>query len=395
MIVGFLLAAAWGLRRNGPRWLRYITFACAGTNVVLGLALLVWDSEKGFGLLERLFWASAYLWVLAASWAIIRATRRRKPATFDPTVLQRKLLRSPSTWTHSAYALFSIVHADDAKLWIAAAIDPVTKFVLPDDGRSADGSATLAFTCAGLRALGVNYRGDDAFAQGMRAHAAALGDIGESEPGQWQKHWGGDDIHLLVWIEAKDVQTLNHLLGAVTGFAGSSGLSLIGTEYASSRLNKALKPEDHRGFRDGISQPWVLLNSNEQAGDERMGGGAVDPFGRWRPIAVGEFVLGERDESNDVARVPEPTQIFEHGSFLVLRKLAQDLVGMDSFMHAESQRLGVLDLEEQLLGRRHNGDLLDGSTENTFTFGTDPAGLACPLGAHIRRANPRTPSGSR
>ena len=390
MIVGFLLAAAWGLRRNGPRSLRYVTFACAGTNFVLGIAFLVWDAEKGgFGLLERLFWASAYLWVLAASWAIIRATRRRKPPAFDPTVLQRKLLRSPSAWTYSAYALYSIVHADQAKLWIATAVDPVSKFVLPDDGHPAYGSATLALTCAGLRALGVDYRGDDAFGQGMRARAAALGDVGESDPGQWQKHWRGDDTHLLVWIEAKDVQTLKHLLRAAAGFAGSSGLSLIGIDYASSRLNKALKPEDHRGFRDGISQPWVLLNNDEKASDKRMGGGTVDPFGRWRPIAVGEFVLGERDESNDVARVPEPTQIFEHGSFLVLRKLAQDLVGMGSFVHAESQRLGVLDLEEQLLGRRHNGDLLDGSTENTFTFGNDPEGLACPLGAHIRRANPR------
>ncbi len=393
MIVGFLVAAAVGLRHRTAGWLRYVTFACAGANVVLGLALLTRDAGAGdVGLLERLFWASAYVWVLAASWAIIRATRRRDPPAFDPTVLQRKLLRSPSSWIHSAYATFSIDDPAAAKLWISDAIDQANKFVLRDDATTEDGSATLAFTCAGLRVLGVDYRGDDAFSQGMRARAAALGDVGDGEPGHWQKHWRRDDIHLLVWIEAKDSPTRSHLLAKVSQLAGSGGLSLIGTDDASSRLNTALKPLDHRDFRDGISQPWVLLNREDKAGDERMGGGIRDEFDEWRPLAVGEFVLGERDESNDVARVPEPKQIFEHGSFLVVRKLAQDLVGLDAFITTESQRLGVPDLEEQLLGRRRNGDRLDGSpaAENKFTFGQDAEGLqVCPLGAHIRRANPR------
>ena len=53
MIVGFLVAAAWGLRRawrlhrTGPRWLRCVTYACAGANVLLGLALLTRDADAG------------------------------------------------------------------------------------------------------------------------------------------------------------------------------------------------------------------------------------------------------------------------------------------------------------------------------------------------------------
>ena len=259
-----------------------------------------------------------------------------------------------------------------------------------DDGKRDEGSATLAFTCAGLRALGVSYPHDDPFAQGMRARAALLGDVGQSDPRHWQRIWLDDGLHLLVWIEAEDVATRNSLLTTVANL-GTGALRPIGTEYASSKLNRARNPEDHRGFRDGISQPWVLLSREDQAGPQRKGGGTVDPFDEWRPIAVGEFVLGERDESNDVARVPEPKQIFEHGSFLVVRKLAQDVVGLGSFVTSESRLLGGLDLEEQLMGRRHDGTLLNGSpaAENTFTFGQDAEGLVCPVGAHIRRANPR------
>jgi deferrochelatase/peroxidase EfeB len=61
----------------------------------------------------------------------------------------------------------------------------------------------------------------------------------------------------------------------------------------------------------------------------------------------------------------------------------------------------MVELAEAMVGRRMNGaplaDLtagvaIDGvrdADENGFTFKTDPHGLVCPIGAHIRRANPR------
>jgi Dyp-type peroxidase family len=47
-------------------------------------------------------------------------------------------------------------------------------------------------------------------------------------------------------------------------------------------------------------------------------------------------------------------------------------------------------LAAKLVGRRRDGTpLVDHKGINDFTYAGDPDGLACPLGAHIRRANPR------
>jgi Dyp-type peroxidase family len=121
----------------------------------------------------------------------------------------------------------------------------------------------------------------------------------------------------------------------------------------------------------------------------------------WRPLAVGEFVLGERDESDDVARVPEPSAIFHHGSFLVVRKLAQNRDALLRFAAAQTNVVGtgVTEFLELLLGRRRDGRLLDqplGTPESALhevAFSRDPEGTVCPLGAHIRRANPRDAAG--
>jgi Dyp-type peroxidase family len=401
MITAFLIAAACALYHSTVLWFRRVTFACMGLNVafLIALLLVVATDSGGVGLFERLFWASAYAWVLAASWAIIAATRRRSEIPpFDPALLQHKILRSPPTWTHSAYGFCSINDADAAKRWLCAAVDPGSGVVRPDDGTKSTGSVTLAFTCAGLRRLGVDYRRDDPFSQGMQARAVHVGDVGESAPEHWQCTWHVDDLHLLVWVEAEDDTARGALLERVRELEGGDALTWIDTEFATSILNGDRQPLDHRGFRDGISQPWVRLKDRKPDDGRRSGGGTLDPFDEWRPIAVGEFVLGERDESDDVSRVPEPTAIFEHGSFLVVRKLAQDLVGLQHFVDTQAAqlRLDPTDLEERLLGRRRDGRRLDQTTKatdgaelNDFTFRHDADGLVCPLGAHIRRGNPR------
>jgi Dyp-type peroxidase family len=399
MIASFLVAAAWAVCRSKRSWFTTVTLACMVANVALLVALLaaVLTDAGAVGLLERLFWASAYAWVLAASWAIIAATRRRPVCSkFDPALVQRKILRSNPTWTHAAYGLCSITDAAAAKRWLGAVIDPADGVVLPDDGTQPGGSVTLAFTCAGLRILGVDYRRKDPFAEGMKGRAAQLGDVGVSDPQRWQKNWRRD-LHMLVWVEADSKPAVDALLETISDLDDRRALSWVGIEYATTILGRDGKLVDHRGFRDGISQPWVLLKGRDCLDPPRSAGGSRDAFGAWRPLAVGEFVLGEQDESHDVSPIPEPEAIFEHGSFLVVRKLAQDLAGLDSFVATQAVQLHLDpdEFEARLVGRRRDGRRLDapaGTSEadlNNFTFGTDPDGLACPIGSHIRRANPR------
>jgi deferrochelatase/peroxidase EfeB len=97
---------------------------------------------------------------------------------------------------------------------------------------------------------------------------------------------------------------------------------------------------------------------------------------------------------------------------LVIRQLEQDTAAFDRFLHDTAARLATNprtpqcpagQLEEwiaaKMVGRWRNGASLvrhprlpaaNIPADNEFLFGVeDPAGLRCPFGAHIRRANPR------
>ena len=368
------------------------------------LIIAVRGDDGPVGLFQRLFWATAYLWVLAASVAILLATRRRVAVSeFDAAKLQRKILRSSPTWQHAGYAFCSITDPGAVKRWLARAIDGDTGPVRPDQG-PATSSVTIAFTCTGLRLLGVEYPRDDVFAAGMRARASLLGDVGISDPEEWQEPWRSNDVHVLIWVEAEDPRIRESSLADLRDLDHEQGLEWLFTQYADDIIAAGRKyAVEHLGFRDGISQPWVRLAGRDLDDARREPGGTLDDFGTWRPLAVGEFVLGEPDESDDIARVPEPSEVFHHGSFVVLRKLAQNPEELRRFAdaHADLAGVGAAELLELMMGRRRDGRLLDqpegtaDSEIHNVLFGTDPEGLVCPLGAHIRRANPRDAAGIR
>jgi Dyp-type peroxidase family len=146
------------------------------------------------------------------------------------------------------------------------------------------------------------------------------------------------------------------------------------------------------GFRDGLSQPAIR---DPRAGPWRRT--TVDP-----PVAPGEFVLGYEDEGGTVPATPP--ELGFNGSYMVVRKLEQDVEGFWEFMATEAgpdppRREW---LAAKVLGRWRDGTPLVLSPEapnpersddlgwlNDFTYAHDPDGFACPIGAHIRRTNPR------
>jgi deferrochelatase/peroxidase EfeB len=80
---------------------------------------------------------------------------------------------------------------------------------------------------------------------------------------------------------------------------------------------------------------------------------------------------------------------------MVLRKLSQNVDAFRAYVSDLADRYDLLadDLAEKLVGRRRNGAALveeppDGDS-NDFIYGTDTDGRICPLGSHVRRANPR------
>jgi Dyp-type peroxidase family len=166
------------------------------------------------------------------------------------------------------------------------------------------------------------------------------------------------------------------------------------------------------GFRDGISQP--LIAELEPPGQ---------PGSLLHTVRAGEFVLGYQNQygqiaesptvaaADDPGRVlprtgdPELADLGRNGSYLVLRQLGQDVDGFRRFVDQASRGDGPADpdastrLAAKMVGRWTNGAPLtrapdhpvdDLSDANDFGYADDDAaGLGCPVGAHIRRANPR------
>jgi Dyp-type peroxidase family len=171
---------------------------------------------------------------------------------------------------------------------------------------------------------------------------------------------------------------------------------------------------EHFGFADGLSQPRIAgVNGPETAEPApwygrllRAGGGSggLWPRGRADPnpvIRLGEFVLGYPDEDDPHPVLPEPADLFRNGSYLVVRKLAQDVPAFWAFARAaatEARHDGrddvtVADVAARVMGRARDGTpLVDPAVPaagRDFSFRDDPEGRHCPLGSHVRRSNPR------
>ena len=95
--------------------------------------------------------------------------------------------------------------------------------------------------------------------------------------------------------------------------------------------------------------------------------------------------------------VPDPVDLFHHGTFLVIRQLEQRLGRFDALTGDMANRsdLDRVAIGDKLVGRRRDGTPLatawdpSDASDNQFLFHDDPEGLACPVASHVRRVNPR------
>ena len=318
--------------------------------------------------------------------------------------------------TESRFFLLRIANPVAARAWLRAA--PVTTAVRTDPPSAT--ALQVAFTREGLDALGVPgavVRGFSAeFVSGMAGEASRsrrLGDVGVSSPSHWQ--WGGPGNvpHALVLLYAEPGQ-IEPWTRAATRAPWDAAFEVL--------PNPAPAPLDDVepfGFVDGISQPVLDWDRRRTVtGSDLLGYGNV--------LSLGEFLLGYPNEygeytdrplvdaKDDRVRdlpaaedVPERRDLARNGSYLVVRQLRQDVRGFWQFLNREANGdpQARRALAEAMVGRAMTGEPLPGvggraisrtSTgapdrvaSNQFTFDSDSAGIRCPLGAHIRRANPR------
>lgn len=300
------------------------------------------------------------------------------------------------------FARYLFLRIDDvprAAAWIAE----ITQDVLTAApwSQKPDSGVNVAFSYSGLRALALpdaSLAGfPEEFRQGMAARAELLGDLGDSAPENWEGGLGTPAIHVLVMISAMSGEALEaHDRRLRVGIERSGGLVILYDDLGAALPGGV----EHFGYADGFAQPSI-----EGSGVPALPGqGAVVEGGGWRPIRAGEFILGYLDEEGVLPPAPPPAELSTNASFLVYRKLYQDAAAFRKRL-SDSAKLypgGEELLAAKVVGRWRDGTPLDLSPErpdpsiatdehrnNAFSYRNDAEGLACPVGAHVRRVNPR------
>jgi len=312
--------------------------------------------------------------------------------------------------TEASFLLLRIRDADAARAWLANA--PVASAMLRQPPPRT--ALQIAFTSDGLRALHIPEPIIEGFSPeffiGMGSDASRsrrLGDLGANAPSAWR--WGG---------QAAEVPHVMLMLYALPGGLESWQQAILAQCEEGFTLMRCLPTSDMKdrepfGFRDGISQPAPDWKRERPVRDkERLDYGNLS--------CVGEFVLGYPNEygaytdrpllpaGSDHAEMlphaeeqPDMHDLGRNGSYLVLRQLRQHVGEFWRCLDEQAGGDAALRrrLAESMVGRTLDGDPLVGRTgeriageddpHNGFTFRGDPDGLRCPLGAHIRRSNPR------
>ena len=295
----------------------------------------------------------------------------------------------------------------------------------------------VGFTRAGLEKLGREgtlATFPAAFVHGSAApwRARPLGDVGANAPETW--HWGGpgSEVDAIVLLYGSDLDELARLTENQRAALDEHGLErrwIVELKPAGQRHDEVErelvgrgKDEVERepfGFVDGISDP-VLRGVGDWTRPE-LSNHLVEP---------GEFVLGYPDSSGllpcsptvpatedranllPAASPPDPNRqrpnftkpkpvgahdLGFNGTYLVVRQLEQDVTAFERYLSQFGEDAEVV--AAKMVGRWKDGASLvryplhpskNAKPDNDFLFGVEDAdGMRCPLGAHIRRANPR------
>jgi Dyp-type peroxidase family len=261
----------------------------------------------------------------------------------------------------------------------------------PHENGEHRGAVNIALTFSGLTALcearGWTAEGFSApFVERIDGDPSGhrqriLGDLDENSSQHWG--WGGShkrvDILLMLFAE-NDAE-----LGALEArYLPPPGLTLVEQVRATS-LDE-MDGREHFGFLDGLSQP-ILRGSRD-----------AERYPESRHLTeLGEIVLGYPNADGATPAAPRLSgdpQFGKNGTYLVARQLRQDVHSFWRFVYerAGADVLAADRLAAKIVGRQRDGTPLvpyTSARDNEFGYAEDPYGHGCPIGSHVRRANPR------
>jgi len=358
------------------------------------------------------------------------------PPAYDKADVQGGILNSYDGITHGCLVLVAFDSPAAAAAFLERMISKVTRTDTEVNGllckvadrvipKAVRGDAecsricNLAFTYEGLRAAGLSETQlacfPQEFREGMEARASVLGDFRLNHPRRWRlpvRNWpdpAADQperieltaVHAIVQLRrgTKDEAQLkideltdkNHPLhdDVERLFPQGTGTRVLAVQPMRRYCGPTGEPTEHFGFVDGIGQP------------------EIDPptsFQYYRnQVHLGEILLGYDNEADHAPSAggscpfgkSERMAWLHNGSFLVVRKLRQDVEALEQAIGnllRERPWLKREDVLAKMMGRKPDGTPLieQRAGRNDFDYGSDAKGSLCPFQAHIRRANPRS-----
>ncbi len=221
-------------------------------------------------------------------------------------------------------------------------------------------------------ALGLEAPTDPAFREGAIAAASRLED---PDPSGWEQAYR--DVNVVFLIADDSLAEVESVVDRIRERAEPAAPDVWHVDYEQRRLDEAGRRLEQFGFVDGVSNPVFL--ERDLARKQRD---------RFDPHAPPELAL-----------VPDPAADGGFGSYVVLRKIEQDVRGFREAERRTAAALGLGDPEDAgalVIGRRRDGTPLaaaspstDEGPPNDFDFTDDFGGGRCPFHAHIRKANGR------
>ncbi|MFE5392740.1 Dyp-type peroxidase [Bacillus thuringiensis] len=288
-----------------------------------------------------------------------------------------------------------------------------------------------------------------AFVNGLKARSGLLGDpkepTAEGHPNNWVLGGSANNPELCLIIASdcqnqlqKMISTIKSSIDKVPGSEDAAGLKLIFEQEGKTRFD--LPGHEHFGFKDGISQPGVRGRLSDSPDDylTKRVIDSSDPRSQTEAapgqklVWPGEFVFGYPKQKDNDLITPEPILDIDlpnklsvpiwakNGSFLVVRRLRQDVEGFWKFILNEGPKIDISNrflFGAKLVGRWPSGAPIlraftqdnkslakDDFANNNFNFKNDTApakgdkfqpakadkfGAICPFSAHIRKVYPR------
>jgi deferrochelatase/peroxidase EfeB len=289
-----------------------------------------------------------------------------------------------------------------------------------------DACFNIGLTFEGLLALGAPQQAlasfPAEFIEGMAKRAMKIGDFGESAPSRWAKPFDNPKrLHLIASLCADDARHLDRTEAQLT-----QAFTVLGTRDGRDLPDKKVFFD----YTDSISQPRfreVHEDDPGQGKDDSQGTSSDEPDNQpFDPL--GTILLGHPTRLEGlIFRGPSPTVLGHNGTFNAFRILEQHVTVFEDYLDAAAQELldklpadaVLLPGDELLIGEMMGRPFTRKEALREFIAaqfcgrwrdkpGTPvalapdvpKAGLSiinfnydaasrCPVGAHIRRSNPR------